>query len=212
MPFYFVASDTELDGSLDQTVSGSHCGECKWFILVPDADLSAYEFDAYESYLEDDSFQDSLIAEFATDPAPFALGSLQKLHLGVVDDSGNVIWQCKALDLPPESIVNRSLGPEDINWGNLPGGRPESGVLIRCTSFEEDRPELPLHEFADDPGSAEQVKVIYSDKLDGMSIDEVCGLIWKGKKIDIYGTGGAGYSPEYDFYRITADGIEKIDV
>jgi hypothetical protein len=212
MTFYFVASDTELDGSLDQTVSGSYCGECKWFILSSDADLSAYEFDAYESYLEDDSFQDLLIAEFATDPSPFTLGSLQKLHLGVVDDSGNIIWQCKASELPPESIIKRSLEPEDIDWDIVPGGRPESGFLIRFTGFEEDGPELPLHEFDDDPGSAEQVKVIFSDKLDGMSADEVCGLIWKGKTIDIYGTGGAGYSPEYDFYQITADVIEEKDV
>jgi len=212
MTFYFVASDTELDGSFNQTVSASYCGECKWFILGSEADLSAYEFDAYESYLEDDSFQDLLVTEFATDPSPFTLGSLQKLHLGVVDDSGNIIWQCKASELPPESIIKRSLEPEDIDWPSVPGGRPESGFLIRFTGFEEDGPELPLHEFDDDPGSAEQVKVIFSDKLDGMSVDEVCGLIWKGKTINIYGTGGAGYSPEYDFYQITADGIEGIDV
>ena len=71
---------------------------------------------------------------------------------------------------------------------------------------------MPLHEFDLDPGSADQVKVIFSDRLGGMSEDEVCGLIWKGKSIDIYGTGGAGYSPEYDFYKITSSTFEKIDV
>jgi len=212
MAYYFVASDSELDGSAEQIVSCSYCGECKWFILSPNTDLSTFEFDAYESYLENDSFQDLLVAEFATDPSPFTLGSLQKLHIGVVDDSGNVIWQCKASELPSESTIKRSLEPEDIDWNSVPGGRPSNGFLIRFTGFEEDGPELPLHEFDLDPGSADQVKVIFSDRLGGMSEDEVCGLIWKGKSIDIYGTGGAGYSPEYDFYKITSSTFEKIDV
>ena len=211
MTFYLVASDSELDGSQDQTVSSTYCGECKWLVVSEEADLSEFEFDAYESYLEDDSFQEVIVTEFVAEPSPFTLGSLQKLFVGVVDDSGNVVWQCKASSLPTESIIKRSLDPSDIDWTSVSAGKPASGYLIRYTGFEEDGPELPLHEIEEDPGSKDDIKIIVS-ALSGMSEDEVCGLIWKGKPVEIFGSGGAGFSPEYDFYKITANAIEPIDL
>lgn len=212
MPYFLIVADSELTGEPGQTVSVSYSTEIKWFLVRSDIDLDSFTFDASESFLEEDSFNEKLLEEYAMQPMPFVMGKASELTVGVVNEKGNVIWQSKVLDLDTRCLVKTSFEPKDIDWSLIRCELPREAVLIRYSSFEADSPELPLDaDFSNGPGSPEDLRVLLTDGSSALHADqEVIGLQWMGKHLEIYGAGGSGYSPEYTFYSIHDGDIEEI--
>tara|TARA_B100000073_G_C23664987_1_gene546225 strand:+ start:177 stop:1193 length:1017 start_codon:yes stop_codon:yes gene_type:complete len=209
--FYFVISDKPLIGSKEQSVNtdseNTYQIDCRWYVVNQNIVLENFEFDAYETFLENEDFHELLHSEIGDNL--FALGHIDKLYLGVVDDSSKVVWQSKASGISSRKIT--SLEPSNIDWDQSPQGKPKEAILIRYLGCESDSPELPIHAIKGEDISSENVQIIVADLSSyGFSNEELVGVSWKGNELGIYGQGGSGYSPEYKFYKLNKTSIEEI--
>lgn len=199
-----VISDRPLTGAPDQTISpeaSSCCIESKYYVLDKSADLEGYDLDSYEEFAEQDSFQDILISEIVDNY--FAFGSINSLHIGVVSSGGQVIWQCKACEVATKEW---SPEPRGIDWSQSTGETPQSALLLRLLTIEEDMPETPIG--IDDEGdmSKENISLLTANLEDyGLSSGEVVGIIWKGQDLFVGGEGGSGADPVFTVWEMNGN-------
>jgi hypothetical protein len=110
---YLVVSDSPVTGDSSQSISGRSSYSCsaRYLVLDEATELESYEFDDYEEFLQDDDFRQHLISEVEVRPGPFVFGNVDDLFLGVVNDSGDVLWSAEAAELLGENSISATFNP-----------------------------------------------------------------------------------------------------
>ena len=197
MTLTLVVSDTPITGEISQQVDvGSRsCYLCsiKYLLLDESFGVNDFEYDDYESFMEDANFMEHLICEIEVRPTPFVFGKIDDLYLGVINEAGDILWSSEAGNLNGAKSTSVTFDPESIEFEvddnrehlSAQGNRtmremnkikiPQRGFLIKIYTYEEDNHEIPL-------------------KLDGDSFDP--------SHLEIYGQGGAGAFVEYSFFSL----------
>lgn len=223
MPLTLVVSDTPLTGDISQGLSpgsrSSYLCSIKYLLLDESCVISDYEYDDLESFMEDEAFMEQLICEIEVRPAPFVFGKLDDLFLGVINDSGEVLWSAEDGNLNNVSSTSVTFNPESIEFevnnnrellsiqGNLLFGEldkikiPRRGYLIKVYTYEEDKPGTPL-KLDGDLFDADYLELVVIDGELFNDDTELIGFYWKGHPLDIYGQGGAGAFVEYSFFSL----------
>ena len=200
----FISNNAEFDNTYQGT---GKLIECTWYVMKEDIDLDSFEFDDYKEFEESEEFQDSLIGESVSTYFAFC-EPIENLNIALIDPSNKVIWNKKASDIKEYS--SKYLEPADIDWNQIKSNKPEDCILIRYTCFEDDSPEMPIHEVDTSDSSFENLTGIKSKfDLDGVS-EYLIGLKWKGQEIAINGEGGDGGFAEFKFYKMHKEEISEI--
>jgi hypothetical protein len=220
-----VISDTPVTGEISQGVSASsrssYLCSIKYLLFDESFEISDYEYDDYESFMENEAFLDRLICEIEVRPTPFVFGRLDDLFLGIVNDAGKILWSAEGANLNGVSSTSVTFNPESIEFEvddnrerlSAQGSSnfsmrdmnkiktPRRGFLIKIYTYEEDKHEVPLNLDGDvfDPDHLEII-----DSYGELFNDdpELMGIYWKGNPLEIYGQGGAGAFVEYSFFSL----------
>lgn len=225
MPLTLVVSDTPITGEIQQGVSvgsrSSYLCSIKYLILDESFEVNDFEYDDYESFMEDENFVSHLICELEVRPTPFVFGKLDDLCLGVINDAGDILWSAEAGNLNGASSTSVSFNPESIEFevddnkehlsaqGNHNVSMremnkikiPQRGFLIKVYTYEEDKHETPLNL---DGESFDPSHLVIVDSYGELFNEEpeLMGFYWKGQPLEIYGQGGAGAFVEYSFFSL----------
>ncbi|WP_341883906.1 hypothetical protein [Synechococcus sp. UW140] len=228
MPLTLVVSDTPITGEISQRVSvgsrSSYLCSIKYLILDESFEINDFEYDDYESFMEDENFVSHLICELEVRPTPFVFGKLDDLCLGVINDAGGILWSAEAGNLNGASSTSVTFDPESIEFevddnrehlsaqGNHNVSMremnkikiPQRGFLIKVYTYEEDNHEIPINL---DGESFDPSHLVIVDSYGELFNEEpeLMGFYWKGQPLEIYGQGGAGAFVEYSFFSL-ADG------
>ena len=230
MALYLVVSDSPVTGDSSQSISGRSSYSCsvRYLVLDEATELESYEFDNYEEFLQDDDFRQHLISEVEVRPGPFVFGNVDDLFLGVVNDSGDVLWSAEAAELLGENSISATFNPESLEFlvedteerpsfqavsmGEMNSIRiPQEGFLVKSFSLEEDSPSLPIVLDGDSFDlSSLQVVVSYGELITDDC--ELIGIYWRGLPIEIYGTGGAGSTVQYSTFSLNDGDACETDI
>ena len=167
-----IISDHPLTGAPEQSISpqaSSCCIESKYYVLDKLIDLEDYELDSYEEFAEQDSFQEMLITEIVDNY--FAFGEIERLHVGVVNSDGTILWQHKAYEL---TLKEWSPDPHKIGWAQCRSEIPDNATLLRLLTIEDDMPETPIVIEEEGDMSKENITLLIANlKKHGLSQKEV---------------------------------------
>jgi len=230
MALFLVVSDAPVSGDKCQSVSGRSSYSCsvKYLVLDGTTEIENFEFDDYEEFMDDEDFKEHLISEVEVRPGPFVFGDLDDLFLGVVNDSGDVLWSSEATDLLGDNSISATFNPESmefkvsesedrptfqaVSMNKLTSIQtPRSGFLVKSQSLEEDNPELPLVLDGDSFDISDlQIVVSYGELV--TDEPELIGVYWKGQPLEIDRSGGAGSTVQYSTFSLEDGDACEIDV
>lgn len=230
MALFLVVSDAPVSGDKCQGLSGRSSYSCsvKYLVLDDTTEIENFEFDDYEEFMDDDDFREHLISEVEVRPGPFVFGCLDDLFIGVVNDTGDVLWSSEAAVLLGEQSIAATFNPESMEFKvgeaeDRPTFKgvsmdemktiqiPRVGFLVKSLSLEEDKPELPLTLEGDDLDISDlQIVVSYGELV--TDEPELIGVYWKNQALEIYGSGGAGSTVQYSTFTLEDGDASEIDV
>ena len=200
--FKLFISEEPINNKTSSNSAGGTLIECIWYLIDKKKDLNEFEFDNCLEFTESDDFYDNLIVEKSETYFLFDQ-NLKNLYIGMINSSNNVEWQIKASDINKKNIYN--LTPYEDQWSVLKSDLPNEFQIIRYMSFEEQCLELdPILNIDEKDNSINNLSLTIANSLDYKTLtnkENLIGITWKSKQIDLFGSGGSGGHDHFDFYR-----------
>ena len=202
-------SEEPINNKTSSNYADGRVIECNWYLIDKEKDLNEFEFDYSLDFTESDDFYDNLIFEKSETHFLF-YENLKNLNIGILDSSNNVEWQIKASDIDKKNVYN--LTPHEIQWSELNFDLPNEFQIIRYLSIEEQyfQPDAILN-IGEKDNSTNNLSLTITNSLGYAGLtnkENLIGITWKYKQIDLFGSGGSGGHDHFDFYRTKGSSIK----